>query len=64
VELVQTEFTLPKGKGKPWQVVRSVTLEELPENHLNMDEDGWVHFEIGRKKISTIEFIPEERRMD
>lgn len=56
VERVQSEFTLPKGKGRPWQKVRLVTLEETADRDLTMFEDGWVEFEIGEKKILTIEF--------
>jgi mannosylglycerate hydrolase len=56
VERVQSEFTLPTGKGKPWQKVRQVTLEEIPESELAMAEDGWVGFELGTKKILTMEF--------
>lgn len=58
VERVQSEFALPTGRGKSWGKVRLVTLEEIPEKDLIIDEDGWVRFEIGRKKILTIEFLP------
>ncbi|MGE5775855.1 MAG: glycoside hydrolase family 38 C-terminal domain-containing protein, partial [Chloroflexota bacterium] len=58
VERVQSEFALPAEKGQPWQKVRLVTLEELPERDLTMDKDGWVNFEIGRKQILTLEFLP------
>jgi alpha-mannosidase len=60
VERVQSEFTLPKGKGRPWQTVRQVTLEEIPERDLMMDKNGWVGFKIGKKKILTLEFLPEK----
>ena len=58
VERVESEFTLPTGQGKPWQRVRLVTLEEIPERNLTTDKDGWVAFEIGKKKILTLEFLP------
>lgn len=58
VERVESEFTLPIGQGKQWQRVRLVTLEEIPERNLTTDEDGWVAFEIGKKKILTLEFLP------
>ncbi|MBN2118558.1 MAG: hypothetical protein JW730_18435 [Anaerolineales bacterium] len=58
VERVQSEFALPTGKGKPWEQVRQVTLEEIPEKDLAMDRDGWVQFEIGSKQILTLEFLP------
>jgi alpha-mannosidase len=57
VERVQAEFALPADKGQPWQTVRLVTLEEIPERDLAMDKDGWVKFEIGRKQILTLEFL-------
>jgi hypothetical protein len=58
VERVQSEFALPADKGQPWQRVRLVTLEEIPERDLSMDKEGWVKFEIGRKQILTLEFLP------
>ena len=57
VERVRDEFELPKGKGRKWSGVRLVNLEELPESDLKMDDEGWVNFEITKKKILTIEFI-------
>ncbi len=59
VEQLQSELTLPGGKGRPWQKVRLATLEEIPERDLVMDRDGWVGLEIGKKKILTLEFLPE-----
>ncbi|HLO30941.1 MAG TPA: glycoside hydrolase family 38 C-terminal domain-containing protein [Anaerolineales bacterium] len=59
VERVESEFALPPGKGQPWQKVRLVTLEEIPERDLTMDQDGWVKFEIGKKKILTLEFLKD-----
>ena len=58
VECVKEEFALPKDKGKEWSCIRTVTLEETPERNLAMDANGWVIFEIGKKKILTIEFLP------
>ncbi len=58
VERVQAEFALPKDKGMQWNRVRVVSLEELPERDLVMDDEGWVNFEITKKKILTLEFLP------
>lgn len=59
VERLQAEFALPRDPGKRWGRVRLVTLEELPERELAMDEGGWVDFEITPKKILTFEFLGE-----
>ena len=58
VERVQAEFALPNEPGARWNQVRIVTLEELPERDLVMDSEGWVDFEITKKKILTLEFLP------
>lgn len=58
VERLTAEFALPEGKGKKWSRVQTVTLEETPERDLVMDADGWVSFDIGKKKLLTIEFLP------
>jgi len=57
VERIMAEFDLPQGQGKKWSRIRTVTLEEVPEHDLVMDADGWVKFDIGKKKILTIEFL-------
>jgi len=59
VERLQSEYALPEGKGRPWQKVRLVSLEETPVEDVAMDKDGWVKLEIGKKKILTLEFLPE-----
>lgn len=56
VRRVQAAFALPAGKGKRWAKVRTVSLEEVPQSNLRMNADGWVPFEIAKKKILTIEF--------
>ncbi len=58
VERIQAALSLPQEEGKRWSQVRSVTLEEIAENDLKPDTDGWVNFEITPKKIYTIEFLP------
>jgi mannosylglycerate hydrolase len=60
VEFIQSANTLPEGKGRPWQTVRQVSLEELPQADLSMDEKGWVAFEIGKKQILTLEFLTDD----
>jgi hypothetical protein len=56
VKRVQAAFALPAGKGKRFSQVRAVSLEEVPQSNLRMNADGWVPFEIAKKKILTIEF--------
>jgi hypothetical protein len=58
VERLQAEYALPEGKGRPWQKVRLVSLEETPGENIPMDKNGWVKLEIGKKKIVTLEFLP------
>jgi hypothetical protein len=57
IERVCEEFALPQTKGRKWSHIRVVTLEEIPEHDLAMGSDGWVAFEIEKKKILTIEFL-------
>lgn len=58
VERVRAEFDLPGEERYPWGKIRTVTLEEIPEKDLSMDENGWAPFIITGKKILTIEFLP------
>ena len=58
IERMQTEFTLPAEEARLWRQVRLVSLEEVPIEDLSMDDEGWVGFTIGKKKILTIEFRP------
>ena len=58
VERVQIEFELPRDKGHLWSKARLVSLEELPQADLTVDGEGWVEFEITKKKILTVELIP------
>ena len=58
LERTQSDFALPKDRGNKWSNVRVVTLEEIPEQNLTMDDDCWVNFEIEGKKILSIEFLP------
>jgi len=57
VERIMADFDLPQGQGKKWSRIRTVTLEEVPEHDLVMNADGWVKFDIGKKKILSIEFL-------
>lgn len=57
VERLMSEFELPNDKGHSWKKVQEVTLEELPVKDLVIDDNGWVNFEITKKKILTIEFL-------
>ncbi|MBO5895815.1 MAG: hypothetical protein J6Q83_00825, partial [Clostridia bacterium] len=57
VERQQAEFELPAYSGKKWSQVKLVTLEELDDKALTMNDDGFVDFEITGKKILTFKFI-------
>ena len=58
VERLQAEFALPAGRGRKWSKARIVTLEESPEKDLALRKEGWMNFEIAKKEILTIEFLP------
>ncbi|MBN2315116.1 MAG: hypothetical protein JXM79_14395 [Sedimentisphaerales bacterium] len=58
VERAQNHFALLQDNRNPWNSVRVVTLEEIFERDLMMDDDSWVNFEIEGKKILTVEFLP------
>jgi len=65
VERVRAEFALPAERGPRWPAARRVSLEELAEAELPVNPEGWVAFEIGAKKILTIEFpVPGGGRPD
>lgn len=57
VERLQAEFKLPSARGPRFNAVHLTNLEEVPQQELAMDADGWVDFEITGKKILTFEFI-------
>ncbi len=56
VERQQAEFALPANEGRAWTQVRRVTLEEVPEETLDMDAAGWTAIKLSPKKILTLEF--------
>jgi len=58
VERLEAELALPLSRGEPWSTVRVVDLEESPVRNLSMNRTGWVDFEIGKRAILTLEFIP------
>jgi hypothetical protein len=56
VERQMADGRLPESDGKAWKTVRTVTLEEIPEDNLKLGKDGWVTVELGHKKIVSVEF--------
>ncbi|NQT91146.1 MAG: hypothetical protein HQ559_00180, partial [Lentisphaerae bacterium] len=56
VERQREEYALPRGRGRKWRAIRTVSLEELPQKDLRANEKGWVSCPIGKKQILTIEF--------
>ena len=57
VERARAAYALPRSRGRKWRKVRIVSLEELPQQTLKTDADGWTEFTIGKKQILTIEFV-------
>ena len=57
VERLKADMALPGTFSKKWSSVKRVTMEELPENDLKLDNDGWVKLEVSSKKILTLEFV-------
>lgn len=55
IDRQMADYELPKGDGSKWQSARLVTLEEVPQEDLKIDKDGWINVEIAPKKIYTIE---------
>ena len=55
IDRQMADYELPKGDGSKWQSARLVTLEEIPQEDLKIDKDGWINVEIAPKKIYTIE---------
>ena len=58
VQRARAAYALPKGPGRNWRKVRTVSLEELSQDDLKLDADGWVDFTITTKQILTIQFTP------
>ena len=52
----RAEEALPGGRKRKWKKVRLATLEEVPEEDLEMDSKGWVKLDVAPKKIVTVEF--------
>ena len=57
LERQKAEFELPPYSRKPWSAARLVSLEEKEISPLKINQDGFVDFEITKKKILTIEFL-------
>jgi len=56
VERQQAEFALPTAVGAPWAEIRRVTLEEVPEEDLGVDADGWTAIRLTPKQILTLDY--------
>ena len=56
VERLKTDMALPGKSSKNWPSVKVVTMEELPQDDLKLDRDGWVKLSVDSKKILTLEF--------
>jgi len=58
VQRARAAYALPPDPGRKWQKAAAVSLEELPQDDLPLDPDGWVDFTITMKQILTIQFTP------
>lgn len=56
IERQQKSFELPPFENTAWTKVQKVTLEELPEEDIAIDGDGWSEIEITPKQIYTIKY--------
>ena len=56
LERQMAEFELPAYSGKKWAHASIVSLEEKETAPLDVDSDGFAHFEITGKKILTLKF--------
>lgn len=59
VERLQQNMALVHDSKLSWQGVRRVTLEEIPEEDLVLDAQGWCTVDMLPKKIITLEFLME-----
>jgi len=57
VEAIQVEQKLPGASDRRWAAARIVSLEEVPQEDLELTEAGAVELEIAGKKIVTVEFL-------
>lgn len=57
IERTKSNFELPKADPGMWSRVEKVTLEEISEEKMAMDSDGWVGFSMPSKKIMTIKWF-------
>ena len=57
IEREKSNFELPKADPGKWSKVEKVTLEEISEEKMAMDSDGWVGFSMPSKKIMTIKWF-------
>ena len=58
VQRLQDDMALPSvSEKKAWRSVRIVTLEEVFEQELTPEADGWCSVQMNPKKIMTLEFL-------
>ena len=63
-ERVRQSFVLPARTTRKWGQARVVSLEEVAECALPLDEAGWAAVELPAKRILTIEFLPRDVLID
>ncbi len=57
-ERVRRSFALPAGDTPSWKQAREVSLEEVAQRPLPLDDAGWVTVALPAKRIMTVEFLP------
>jgi len=58
VERIQASYRIADEEAQPWNAARLVTLEELPEQDLEIQSDGYVEVTLTPRQIRTVEWLP------
>jgi hypothetical protein len=58
IERIQSSYRTATLDSAPWSAARLVTLEELPEQDLDLQPDGTIELTLNPRQLKTIEFLP------
>ena len=58
IERIQASYRAATFKSAPWSGARLVTLEELPEQDLDLQPDGFIEVTLNPRQLKTVEFLP------
>ena len=56
VERIQSSYRAATFDAAPWSAVRLVTLEEVPEQDLDLQPDGSIEVTLNPRQLKTVEF--------